>query len=270
MRRIYGITGLKGAGKDTAGKAIMAYLNDAGVVQVNFADPLKAVCAEVFDLTHDQMYGDQAAKEAVLDRWPFMSPRQIMQRVGTECFRDVFPGVWINAFVRAISSREENIVCTDFRFADEAAALRAAGAVLIRVVRPGIIADGHRSEKEAGELAVDIELLNDSATAGEFIAKTVAALIKADLLPGFNTKMRERMLDTVDPTAAPVFAAGDRVRDLDDGTVGVIQKREEGYSGTPGARVTWENIGLTTWAALSNLEHCDPMPCHAEEERATA
>lgn len=269
MRRIYGITGLKGAGKDTAGKAIMAYLNDAGVVQVNFADPLKAACAEVFGLSHNQMYGDQAVKEAVLPTWPHMSPRQILQKVGTECFRDNFPGVWIEAFKRTVTGRTENIVCTDFRFADEAAALREMGAVLIRVVRPGLVPDGHRSEARAGDLPVHIELLNDCATAGEFIAKTVAELMKAGLLPDFSVKMRERMLD-VASDVVPVLKAGDRVRDEDDGTIGVVARVQEGYGGTPGAIVTWENIGLTTWAALSSLELCEPMPCRVEDVRATA
>lgn len=269
MRRIYGITGYKGAGKDTAGRAIMAYLNDAGVHQINFADPLKAVCAEVFGLTHDQMYGDQATKEKVLDTWPGMSPRQIMQKVGTECFRDQFPGVWIKAWQRAVAGRTENVVCTDYRFADEAAALKEADAVLIRVVRPGLTVDEHRSESGIADLPSDITLVNDCRSAGEFMAKAVKQLIDAGLLPSFNAKMRERMLNTADDEIGPEVKAGSRVRDTDDGSVGVVQAIEEGYGGVLGARVTWEGIGLTTWAPMGNLELCDVVACRESERVAS-
>jgi hypothetical protein len=265
-RRIYGITGLKGAGKDTAGKAILAYLNDIGVWHINFADSVKAVCAEVFGLKHEEMYGDPEIKERVLERWPFKSPRVLMQLVGTELFRDNFPGVWIHRWRRAVSDHVGNVVTTDFRFADEAEALRAEGAVLIRVVRPGLVADGHRSERYASSLAVDVELVNDSRNAAEFMVKSVKALVDGGWLPRFEQKMNERMLLALTESDPPEFKAGDRVQDLDDGTIGVVQKIEEGYGGAIGAMVTWESIGLTTWQSLSNLRQCDVGICRVEDD----
>jgi hypothetical protein len=254
MRKIFGITGLKGAGKDTCGAAISAYLGDTpeGVWQVNFADSLKNVCAEVFGLTHDEMYGSQEVKERKLDRWPHMSPREIMQTVGTECFRDMFEGVWIQRWKRGVVGRTENIICTDMRFADECAALKDVGAVLIRVVRPSLKAgDAHRSEAFAATLPVDIEIVNDCRSAAEFGAKAVGELMKAGLLVGFPAKAAA-IRDEPRPEYNALLVPGCRVRDTDDGSVGVIMALSPGYGGAAGAMVQWD-IGLKAWSPLMNL-----------------
>ncbi len=174
-RKIFGITGLKGSGKDTLGDAISGHLNRGH--RFNFADPLKQICKIAFGLTHDEMH-DPMWKEATVDRWPYKSPRTILQHVGTELFRDHYPGIWVRNWLRLVESTVGVVICTDYRFPDEAEALRSVGAVLIRVVRPEVKSDGHASE-QVDNLPADIEIMNVSLSAGDFGEYAVFKLIEA-------------------------------------------------------------------------------------------
>lgn len=176
QRKIFGITGLKGAGKDTAGHAI---LDKIGGTQINFADPLKQICGVVFGLTAAEM-SDPVLKETILSRWPYESPRKILQTVGI-MFREAYPGVWTNKWRRTTWELDSNIVVTDYRFADEAGILKQEDAVLIKVIRPGVVSDGHVSEQPDG-LPCDVEVLNTSISAVEFEDHVVGVLGKVGLI----------------------------------------------------------------------------------------
>src|SRR5690349_14538699 len=100
MTKIIAFAGPKTAGKDTAAK----YLLDRNVLAmglnvpspfalVNFADAVKQVCQSTFGLTQQEMY-EMPWKEQPLNRWPYKSPRIIMQTVA-QMFRAHFGGsVW--------------------------------------------------------------------------------------------------------------------------------------------------------------------------------
>ena len=55
-----------------------------GFVEGAFADKLKKACAEIFGLDHSQLYGDNKDK---VDPFWRDTPRNILQKVGTECLR---------------------------------------------------------------------------------------------------------------------------------------------------------------------------------------
>lgn len=152
---IIGITGYKGHGKDTAAKAFITrnYRQDM------FAYSLKEACKLIFNLT-DEEINDRVLKEQKLDRWPYLSPRQILQFVGTDMFRGAFPGVWVNSLMGRIV--DDKVVVTDVRFPDEAVALKERGAKLIRIVRPELVpSDPHESERYIMEIPVDVEIINN-------------------------------------------------------------------------------------------------------------
>lgn len=162
---IIGITGYKGHGKDTAAKVFIRrnYRQDM------FAYSLKEACKLIFNLT-DKEINDRVLKEKKLDRWPYLSPREILQYVGTDMFRASFPKVWVNSLLGRINDNEK-VVVTDVRFPDEAEALRSLGAKIIRVVRPDMVpTDLHESERHIPTIPVDVEIINDG---------TVKALHKA-------------------------------------------------------------------------------------------
>jgi hypothetical protein len=137
------------SGKDTAA----AYLRDHfGFVPVAFADALKRACAEIFGLSHEQLYGDQKEVEDVYWR---DTPRNILQKVGTECLRHGYADdVWIHALGRKVKNNPETRwIVTDVRFPNEANAIRDWGGRVVLVSRPS--APKPATDKHASETAMD-------------------------------------------------------------------------------------------------------------------
>lgn len=136
QRRIIGITGQKGSGKSTAAAHMR---NIHGFRQYDFAEPLKHTVAAIFGFTSFQLY-DQKYKEQVDPFWG-VTPRRVMQVVGTELFRDTLPKLlpelklegetlWIRCFrewLRGVPPYQKNIVIADVRFDDEAKAIKDMG-----------------------------------------------------------------------------------------------------------------------------------------------
>lgn len=132
-------------GKDTAA----AYLADRfGYAHDAFAHSLKEGLGRgIFSLTDDQLYGD--LKE-VLDPFWKLTPRDILQRGGTEAMRRTFgEDIWVKTLLRRARQRDVPTVVADVRFVSEAEAIKDNNGVVVRVDRdipadPNI--DGHQSE----------------------------------------------------------------------------------------------------------------------------
>jgi len=125
---VIGIAGQKRSGKDTSGERL---INEYGFIKVAFADSLKDACIEIFGFSYEQVYGDEL-KEVVDDYWGY-SPREVLQKVGTELFRkyisynDVLPligkDIWIRTIERKITNLSKEghtkFVITDIRYLNE-------------------------------------------------------------------------------------------------------------------------------------------------------
>lgn len=157
MKKIVGLTGLKGSGKDEVANIIS---RNYGHVRVAFADPLKDVIKTIFGVTEEELT-DRVKKEKVLDRWPYCSPRQLLQFIGTDMFRAYYPGVWVKAWQNRVMSIDAPVVASDVRFVDEADLIRSMGGLIIRVVRPGTKNDGHISELSQEAIPADHVIMND-------------------------------------------------------------------------------------------------------------
>lgn len=157
---IVAFNGNAGAGKDTTANHLVSHY---GFVKISFADTLREVCKTVFGLTEAEM-SDRRLKEQPLDRWPFQSPRSILQKVGTECFRTYFPGVWIKAFERLIANHER-VVAADCRFPDEGDFVHSRGGWVVRIDGKETSADAsaqaHASEQQSRLVRVDDHIRND-------------------------------------------------------------------------------------------------------------
>lgn len=143
--KIIGITGKIGAGKDAVAAAMIAA--DSNVRRIALADALKRTTLDLFDLSFEQVYGSQAQKIEVDPRWD-KSPREILQTLGTEVGRALHPDVWVRRMLRDMTLWEEERqvpkarsqcspiwVVPDVRFPNEAAAVREAGGVILKVRR---------------------------------------------------------------------------------------------------------------------------------------
>lgn len=164
--QIVAFTGRKGHGKDSAAAPILRIRSSVtqkfGWTEVNFADKLKEVCALVFDMDIEELY-DPIVKEMKLNRYPFETPRSILQRVGTELFRSEWPDVWTQAWNRE-ASKHSHVVVTDLRFQNEYDIVRRLWGTVVRVERPGMDdSDEHQSETELSHLTHDHLILNDGS-----------------------------------------------------------------------------------------------------------
>ena len=89
MRKIIGLCGKKGSGKDATGKILIEIY---GFTKYSFADPLKRGVKEMFGFTDEQCWGEQSIKEKVDERWG-ISPRVALQIIGTDFLREQLPSM---------------------------------------------------------------------------------------------------------------------------------------------------------------------------------
>ena len=135
-----GLIGLAGSGKDTAAAALY---DIAGYKRVAFADKLKMIA---FCVGWDG-YKDERG-------------RALLQDLGMAA-RRYNPDVWVNDIDSLLEPGETGLVFTDVRFQNEADYVRSNGGIIVRIVRPGIIAENHESELKQCEIPADIEIVND-------------------------------------------------------------------------------------------------------------
>lgn len=133
---------------------IASHLYDCYGFEVRpFAHALKQAARHVFRFSYEQLYGED--KEKVDPYWN-LSPRNVLQRMGTEAMRKVFgEDIWIKSLEHAIF-HEKTPTCwaiPDVRFRNEAMAIKQWGGFLLKVNRPGIEdpasgVQGHASEHD--------------------------------------------------------------------------------------------------------------------------
>lgn len=171
---IFGITGQKYNGKDT----IANYLRDShGYTQVAFADALKDICGVLFDFNYDQLYG--CSKEVPDSHWFGITPRTILQYVGTEIFRTYDEAFWIKCVENKINRKKGLYVISDVRFQNELDMIKQHRGCVIRVVRPNIVtSDLHSSETNILSFSVKYEIINNGTV--EELYRSVDAVLDCE------------------------------------------------------------------------------------------
>jgi hypothetical protein len=155
MTKIIAFAGRKQSGKSTACEYISDIIsspnNKFSHKIYSFADPLKQdICMKILGLTYEQCYGSDDDKNSSTHlTWnnQRLTARDVMQIVGTEMFRAMYPEVWVNALINKIT--EDNLdvalIC-DCRFPNEVDIVHKHGGYVLRLTKNPFNSD-HPSEQ---------------------------------------------------------------------------------------------------------------------------
>lgn len=219
---VIGLTGRRRVGKDTWA----SYLNtNYGFVQMTLAGPLKEIAKIIFGFSDAQL-NDNVLKEEIDPRWG-ISPREALQFIGTELFRNAFGAkfphigatLWVRNLAERIAAEIRNptyralavaqapaahgatttntplmarIVVSDVRFPNEAQVIKDAGGVVIRIVRPCL--RGVRDlvvDSHASETNSDSIVadyeINNDGTMEQFYERIVATTEK--IMPAYHAPL---------------------------------------------------------------------------------
>ena len=149
-KRIIGIAGPAGSGKDTVAKAIRDELGHEKTVRIAFADTLKEAVKLIYRFSDKQVYGDKKEDE---DKYWDVTPRHVLQQMGTEVARTLDPDIWIKSFHLRLMEPgygQDNRILTiipDVRYSNEATWIRKHGVLWHIQGRVSHIENDHASEK---------------------------------------------------------------------------------------------------------------------------
>lgn len=142
-KKIIGICGLAGAGKDTVGDILVNNLPNWE--KMSFASHLKDVASLLFGFDRKMLAGeipeDRAIREQPDKFWSEkmgkdFTPRYALQFLGTNLLRNqLHQNIWVDCLERKILESDKNIVITDVRFPNEIEMIKRIGGEIWRVER---------------------------------------------------------------------------------------------------------------------------------------
>ena len=167
---IIGLAGKKRAGKDTAATYLK---NEFDLQNFSFAAPIRHVVANILGLSHEDAL-ESFGKETPVSWLDGITPRRMMQTLGTEWGRAIHPELWIRSLFKRMDAAEkayerkhakiEGAVISDVRFENECRAIKERGGYIVRLIRPQTeTSDSHVSELALPKELIDIDVINDSS-----------------------------------------------------------------------------------------------------------
>ena len=139
---IYGLCGFAGSGKNTAASLLLKHTDGHAY---SFAAARKDGAAAIFGWPREMLEGDTESSRTWRDQndeyWSRaferpVTPRMVLQEVGTDVFRKYWPNIWVAAAARKMQSKHATAIFTDTRFGNEMSWITSQNGVIIWVYRP--------------------------------------------------------------------------------------------------------------------------------------
>jgi hypothetical protein len=146
MIQIIAFSGKAQSGKTTTANHISSLIPNS--IVASHAAPLKAKIVEEFGLTFKDLRDRK--KDIISFGKNSMTIRELMIRVG-RMYREIDKDFWIKQLLKSIKPEMDAgnlILIDDLRYANEYAALKNAGAMVVRIYRPGVDLIDDPSETE--------------------------------------------------------------------------------------------------------------------------
>jgi dephospho-CoA kinase len=167
--KLIGICGQAGSGKDT----ISDLFESHGFTKIAFADPIKRSIMDWYGFSEEQVFGPSEFRNK-LDKKVNLTPRFVLQTIGTEIARQIDELTWVNYAMRVVdillnnrcvhycqrrgvchsiyTSPRIGVIISDVRFINEINNIKKHGGKVIKIVRDGSGLSGssgkHQSENE--------------------------------------------------------------------------------------------------------------------------
>ena len=112
-----------------------------------------------------------------------MTPRKILQLLGTEGGRDVIhPNIWVNATLGDLTEKD-HVIITDARFPNEVIGINRKGGIVVKIIRPSVVStSNHPSETSLNNYTNwDYTIINDG-TLEELEAKVEKMLLHFNII----------------------------------------------------------------------------------------
>lgn len=149
----------------------------------SFADSLKSICMNLFDIPFKSLYGTDEDKNQIQEHllWKnipgskrkkgAMTSREFMQYFGTDIMRKIHEPVWVNACINKIKQEQSELaIIADVRFPNEAKAIEDAGGIVLRLNRK-IHEDNHSSEIALDDYPFTDRIDNENQSIDELVVK---------------------------------------------------------------------------------------------------
>ena len=197
--QLVAICGFQGSGKDTVASIL---IEQHGFVKMSFAGLLKDVVSILFYWNREWLEGitteSRKWRETVDEWWatrlhiPDLTPRYVLQHIGTDVFRNHFhPDIWVAALERKLYLLQKGgdvnkIVITDCRFLNEFEMIRKLNGSFVHVYRDPLPSwfgkedefpkDIHISELEWTKMMIGKNICNSHETTLEQLKCKVSEL----------------------------------------------------------------------------------------------
>lgn len=133
------LSGKKGSGKTTVANYLV---KKHEFCLLGFKDALVKTCSDLFNIPQN-WFSELEYKEKAIEKYQ-LSPREIMQRFGTDVCREICEDFWIDKFIDKYeemiahpltwwSDGKVKLVCDDLRFPNELQCAMGMGGRLLRV-----------------------------------------------------------------------------------------------------------------------------------------
>ena len=139
----------------------------------HFADYLKKMSIDLFDLSPEQVYGTDDDKNTPT---PYgMTSREFLQHLGTDVMRSIKDTVWVDYTIKIIKQEKPLVsIIPDVRFPNEVEAIKKAGGIVVRLDR-NVYDSPHKCESSLDQENFDwnnfdVILRNNNIKIEEFIA----------------------------------------------------------------------------------------------------